>query len=85
MLFELNLISEEEYNNVVYGTNDEKKINLLKTGLSFSLLARLQKDNQLKNIRFDENNNLIENADFMDYKNSLNGFYRYEMEKYTSY
>lgn len=85
VLFELNMISENEYNNVVYGTNDEKKINLIKTGLSFSLLARLQKDDQLKNISLDENNNLAVNVEFLDYMNSLNGFYRYEMEKYLTY
>lgn len=85
VLYELNLISEREYNEVVYGTNDEKTINLIKTGLSFSLLARLQKDDQLKNISLDENNNLTVNVGFLDYMNSLNGFYRYEMEKYVSY
>lgn len=82
VLFELELISEEEYNNVVYGTNDQDKIDLIKTGLSFNLIAKLQKDDQLKNIGLDENNNLIVNVDFLEYKNSLNGFYRFEVDKY---
>ncbi|HDR6269799.1 TPA: DEAD/DEAH box helicase [Bacillus cereus] len=81
-LFELELISEEEYNNVVYGTNDQKKIDLIKTGLSFSLITKLQKDNQLENISFDANNNLVENVNFLEYKNNLNGFYRFEVDKY---
>ena len=82
VLFELELISEEEYNNVVYGTNDQDKIDLIKTGLSFNLIAKLQKDDQLKNIGLDENNNLIVNVDFLEYKNGLNGFYRFEVDKY---
>ncbi|MDP4085081.1 MAG: DEAD/DEAH box helicase [Bacillota bacterium] len=85
VLYELNLITEEEYNDAIYGTNDNKKIDLLKTGLSFSLIARLQKDEQLKNINLDENNNLEVNVDFLEYKNNLNGFYQFEMEKYFSY
>lgn len=43
-------VPSEEYNNAVYGTNDQKKIKLIKTGLSFNLITKLQKDNQLKNI-----------------------------------
>lgn len=85
VLYELGLITEAEYNEVVYGTNDKKKIDLIKTGLSFSLISRLQNDDQLKNISLDENNNLIVNVDFLDYKNGLNGFYRFEMEKYLSF
>lgn len=85
VLYELGLITEEEYNEVIYGTNDKKKIDLIKTGLSFSLISRLQNDDQLKNISLDENNNLIVNVDFLDYKNGLNGFYRFEMEKYLSF
>jgi hypothetical protein len=84
VLLELKLISEQEYNEVVYGTNEKKKIDLLKTGLSYGLISRLQNDNQLNNINLDENNNLVVNVDFIEYKNNLNGFYRFEIEKYLS-
>lgn len=85
VLYELGLISEAEYNEVIYGTNDKMKIDLIKTGLSFSLISRLQKDDQLKNISLDENNNISVNVNFLDYKNSLNGFYRFELEKYLTF
>ncbi|MGE7762281.1 DEAD/DEAH box helicase [Peribacillus sp. NPDC097895] len=81
-LFDLGLITEEEYNDFVYGTNNKKTIDLLKTGLTLGLISKLQKDKQLININFDEYNNLVVNVDFLEYKNSLNGFYRFEIEKF---
>lgn len=85
VLYELKLITEKEYDYVVYGTNDEKRINLIKTGLSFSLIAKLQKDKQLKNINLDKNNNLAVSLEFSEYMEGLNGFYRYEIEKYLTF
>ncbi|MGR6898703.1 DEAD/DEAH box helicase [Rummeliibacillus sp. BSL5] len=85
VLFELNLISEEEYNNSLYGTNDKNKIDLIKTGLSFNLITKLKNDDQLKNITLDENNNLVSNSEFFDYKNRLNGLYKFEIEKYLTF
>lgn len=81
-LYDYSLISEDEYNLTIYGTNDKKKINLIKTGLSLNLINRLQKDGQLKNLHLDNNNNLITNEKFNKYKNSLKGFYKFELDKF---
>lgn len=81
-LFDFNLISEHEYHRIIYGTNDEKKIKLIKTGLSVNLITKLQEDDQIKNLYFDINNNLKMNKLFIAYKNSMNGFHRFELEKY---
>lgn len=81
-LYDLNMISEEEYNKVIYGTNDLMKLNLIKTGLSLTLINKLQTDNQINNITFDQNNNIIGNEEFEVYKNRLKGFYRFEIDKF---
>ncbi|GAM12874.1 DEAD/DEAH box helicase [Mesobacillus selenatarsenatis] len=81
-LYDFSLITQDEYNLAVYGTNDENKINLIKTGLSLSLITKLQKDNQLNNISLDSNNNLKTNPAFEIYKKSMQGFYRFELDKF---
>ncbi|MBK0148720.1 hypothetical protein IAE43_11720 [Bacillus sp. S74] len=81
-LYDLSLISQEEYHLTVYGTNDDKKINLIKTGLSLNLISRLHTDNQLNNINLDVNNNLVTNSQFEVYRNSIQGFYRFELDKF---
>ncbi|MCY7533394.1 DEAD/DEAH box helicase [Bacillus altitudinis] len=76
------LISQDEYNLSVYGTNDKKRINLIKTGLSLNLINRLQKDDQLKHIKMDHNNNLVTDLNFENYRNKMRGFYRFELDKF---
>lgn len=81
-LYDFLLISQDEYNLSVYGTNDKKRINLIKTGLSLNLINRLQKDDQLKHIKMDNNNNLVTDLNFENYRNKMRGFYRFELDKF---
>ncbi|AIF45163.1 DEAD/DEAH box helicase [Virgibacillus sp. SK37] len=81
-LYDYSLISQDEYHLAIYGTNDEKKINLIKTGLSLNLITRLQKDNQLKNIHLDINNNLVTDLEFENYRSTMQGLYRFELDKF---
>lgn len=81
MMKDYELITEEEYNNCIYGTNDEKKISLIKLGLSKSLILRLEKDKQINNIYLDENNNLKANHEFIVYKNTLSNFIKFEIDR----
>lgn len=81
-LYDYALISQDEYHLAVYGTNDNKRINLIKTGLSLNLINRLQKDNQLKHIYLDGNNNLVTDLTFENYRNKMRGFYRFELDKF---
>lgn len=81
-LFDYKLISLNEYHTYIYGTTNEKKIELTKFGLNIGLIDRLQKDNQLQNLGFDNNNNLTSNEAFNQYLNKLNDFQRFEIERY---
>ncbi|MDD3225276.1 MAG: DEAD/DEAH box helicase [Clostridium sp.] len=81
MMKDYELISEEEYNSCIYGTNDKKKISLIKLGLSKSLILRLEKDKQINNIYLDKNNNLKANSQFLIYKDTLSNFIKFEVDR----
>ena len=84
MLFDFDLITKEEYHLFIYGTTDETKIALTRSGLTISLISKLESDNQLDNIGFDEFNNLSANDTFKQYLTTINDLNRYEMEKYIN-
>lgn len=83
-LYDYNLISEEIYNQYIYGTTDKEIINYTKFGLNISLINRLKSENQLNNLSFDANNNLKANFSFRTYLNTLNDFKRFEIERFIS-
>ena len=39
-MLKMEFISQEEYNEIVYGTNDKKKLNLMKKGLTYNLISK---------------------------------------------
>ena len=55
---------------------------LVKMGLTINIINRLDSDGQLKNISIDDNNNLIPNDAFKAYKDKVDDFYRFELNKF---
>ena len=82
LMLDYSILSEDEYYEILYGTTDRKKIYLVKTGLTINLINRLEKDNQLKNITFDRNGNLVTNDLFDDYLEEADDFYRFELSRF---
>lgn len=82
MLFDYGLISTNEYNRYIYGTTDERKIRLTKYGLSIGIISRLEADEQLNNLEFDEFNNLQSTPQFEEFLLTVNDFYRFEIGRY---
>lgn len=83
MMYKYNLIEEEEYNLFTYGSEQLKHVKLMQYGLNFSLIKRLEKDNQLDNLEFDNYGNIIPNPKFKGFLNSLeDDFYKFQIEKY---
>ena len=82
MLFDYDLITTDEYNRYIYGTTDEKKIQLTKYGLTVSMISRLEQDGQLVNLEFDEFNNLRTTPAFEEFLLTVNDFYRFEIRRY---
>lgn len=84
MLYDYGLISVDDYNLYIYGTTDQYKIDLSKIGLSVSLISRLESDNQLEHLYFDDFNNLKSRPAFDSYKESVDDFYRFEIERFLN-
>jgi hypothetical protein len=82
MLYDFKLITEDDYNQYIYGTTNIEKSKLRKIGLSSNLISKLETDNQIDNIIIDENNMVTITQEFEDYRNSVNDFYRFEINKF---
>lgn len=82
LMLDYSILSEDEYYEILYGTTDREKIYLVKTGLTINLINRLEKDNQLQNITFDRNGNLVTNALFDTYLKGADDFYRFELSRF---
>jgi len=82
LMLDYRLITQEEYNLLVYGTNDEFKLDMVKLGLSLNIINKLIEDGQSENIYLDDNKNLRCNEHFVEYKNSVDDFFKFELEKF---
>ena len=83
MMFEYELINEEEYNLFIYGRKNLQHINLMRYGLNSNLISRLESDGQLENIDFDEYGNIHKKQDFQSFIENLNDdFYKFQLLKY---
>jgi len=84
MMHDYSLITNEEYNLHFYGTENIKNIDLIKFGLNSSLINRLEKDEQLKNISFDLYGNLTYNKEFARFLKSIDDFYKFQITKFIT-
>lgn len=82
LMLDYSILNDNEYYEILYGTTDMQKIYLVKTGLTINLINRLEKDDQLKNITFDKNGNLVTNELFDTYLNGADDFYRFELSRF---
>lgn len=82
LMLDYNLITDSQYNLVVYGTDDEDKLFLVKMGLTLNIVNKLIEDKQLSNIFRDSHKNLAYNSDFEAYKESVDDFFRFELERF---
>jgi len=83
-LYDFELITSEEYNLHIYGTNDKTKIKLTKFGLNINFIVRLEEDSQLENLVLDKNNNLTANLEFQKYVNTLDDFHSFEINRFLN-
>lgn len=81
-LHDYGYLNDEKYNMEIYGTTDERKIQLLNLGISLSLLNKLDSNNQFNNISFDSHGNMVANKKLREFRNKQNGLTKYEMDKY---
>ncbi|WOO35803.1 DEAD/DEAH box helicase [Anaerocolumna sp. AGMB13020] len=81
-LLDYSVITLDAYNQLVYGTTSTQKLHLIKMGLTINIVNKLEKDDQLKNIRIDNNNNLYYNEQFSSYKKTVDDFFSFELSKF---
>lgn len=82
LMLDYELISQELYNDLIYGTNDTLILFLSKLGLNLNIINKLIKDEQLANLTIDNFGNLGYNEQFAIYKDSSDDFFRFELEKF---
>lgn len=82
-LYELEILSEEEFNDITYGTQDEKVIELKRLGISPNLINKLIRDSMIEQIEFDANNNLKLNREINSYLEKAAGIERFEISKFV--
>jgi hypothetical protein len=85
-LYEFNIITEEYYYYYIYGTTNIEIIKLVRFGLSVNIINKLKKDNQISNLKFDRNGNLIVNDvdQFNIYLSDQSELFQFEIKKYLN-
>lgn len=85
-LYDFNIISKDYYYKYIYGTTDERLINLVRFGLSVSVINKLEIDNQIDNLGLDRNGNLKakDKIKFENYLNLQSELFQFEIRKYLN-
>lgn len=81
-LYDVKVISLDEYNMEIYGTTDKLKIELLKLGITAGLLKILTKEEQVKNIERDKYGNIQGNARLKEFYMQADDYTKFEIRKY---
>lgn len=82
LMLDYQLISQQLYNDLIYGTNNPLILSLCKLGLSLNIIKKLHKDEQLDNLSINEYGNLVYNEKFVKYKETSDDFFRFELDKF---
>lgn len=83
-IHDFGLMTTDQYNECVYGSSNEARINFTKYGLSLHLISCFLSDNQLDNIEIDKNNRLHGNQKFQKYKFDLDDYLKFEINKFIN-
>ena len=81
-LHDFNIISDDYYNQYIYGTTDENVINLVRQGLGVNVAKKILDDNQVENLYWDKNGNLKATKKFVQYMNGLTPLTKFELERF---
>ncbi|WP_082095702.1 DEAD/DEAH box helicase family protein [Photobacterium halotolerans] len=82
VMHDLDLISEKEYELYIYGTTNKSNSEFVKLGFSGSLINRLDRDNQMRNLSINEHGLIEYNDDFYKYINIQDDLIKFEIGKF---
>ncbi|WIG69524.1 DEAD/DEAH box helicase family protein [Photobacterium damselae] len=82
VMYDLDLISEEEYELYIYGTTNKSNSEFVKLGFSGSLINRLDRDKQMSNLSINDHGLVEYNDDFVNYINAQDDLIKFEIGKF---
>ena len=81
-LKEFKIINENQFDYFLYGTQEPEEISILRLGISKNMYESLKKENQIRNIGFDEYGNPKANKALKEFINSRQGIEKFELEQF---
>ena len=84
VLFDINLITEDEYNLFIYGTVNKESNDYIRLGLSSNVVFTLEKNDQLKNLVLSKNGTVRANHDFKKFMHDQDDLFKFELSKFIS-
>ncbi|MBO1366151.1 hypothetical protein BVH65_11875 [Vibrio cholerae] len=82
VMYDLDIISEEEYELYIYGTTNKSNSEFVKLGFSGSLINRLDRDKQMSNLSINDHGLVEYNDDFVNYINVQDDLIKFEIGKF---
>ena len=81
-LWDVEIITQDDFNIEIYGTKDKPTIELLKLGITAGLLKILKEKNQLKNVGIDQYGNIYGNEELRKFYMEADDYTKFEIRKY---
>ncbi|UTM58700.1 DEAD/DEAH box helicase [Photobacterium sp. CCB-ST2H9] len=82
VMYDLNLIPEEEYEIYIYGTTNKSNSEFVKLGFSGSLINKLDRDRQMENLSINDHGLVEYNGNFVNYIKSQDDLIKFEISKF---
>lgn len=81
-MYDLEIISNEEYELYIYGTTNKSNSEFVKLGISGSLINKLDRDKQIINLSINENGLVEFNDAFYKYIKTQDDLIKFEISKF---
>lgn len=84
VLYESELLTEEEYNLFIYGTSSRKSNEFIKLGLSSNIVNSLEVNGQLVNLGISKSGSIIANENFNNFLSDQDDLFKFEILKFIN-
>lgn len=84
VLYDIELISEDEYNLFIYGSVSKETNDYIRLGLSSNIVSSLERNDQLKNLSLEKNGVIRPNKKFMDFFENQDDLFKFELSKFIN-
>lgn len=84
VLYDIGLVSEDEYNLFTYGSISKETNDYVRLGLSSNIVASLERNDQLKNLSLGRNGVVRPNEKFIDFFEKQDDLFKFELSKFIN-